>query len=162
MSSSQVTREIDGVTFYIRPFDAFKQLKLFGDLQREVLPSVGGVINVVMGSEGALNEDADKAAISAFRELSSKFSGDTLEKWAKLLIDPEHVTFETDGGDAKKLTKSLHEEAFSDFSAVLELMYYIGKANFADPLARWAGLTGLALKLKDRLSAPSAPTSKTS
>lgn len=154
--------EIDGVTFRIVPFDPFKQLKLFGDLQREVLPAVGGVMNVAFAQQADQGEGADRAAIGAFRELSMKFGGDVLEKWAKILIDPDHVSFETDGGEPKKLVKALHGEAFSDFSMILELMYHVGKVNFADPLARWAGLTGLARKLSDRLSGSSAQTSKAS
>lgn len=153
--------QIDGVTFRIRPFDAFRQLRLFGDLQKEILPAVGGVMNVAFATDVS-DEKTDAAAIQAFRALSGNFSGDQLEKWAKILLDAEHISFETDGGEPKKLTKNTYDEAFSDFSLVLELMYHVGKVNFADPLARWAGLSGLARKLQDRLSASSGPTSKTS
>lgn len=161
MSSSMVTVEIGEVTFRIRPFDAFKQLRMFGDLQKEVLPSVGGVMNVALASK-ADDEKTDASAIQAFRALSSNFSGDQLEKWAKLLIDPEYVSFEVQGEEPRKLTKLYYGEAFADFSMVLELMFHIGKANFADPLTRWAGLSGLARKLRDRLSVNSDQTSKAS
>lgn len=147
---------------YITPFDAFRQLRLFGDLQKEILPAVGGVMNVAFGSD-VNDEKTDAAAIQAFRALSGNFSGDQLEKWAGLLITADNVAFERDGGEPKKLSKAMYGEAFgADFSLVLELMYHVGKVNFADPLARWAGLSGLVLKLQDRLSASSGPTSKTS
>lgn len=150
--------EIGDVTFHIRPFDAFRQLRLFGNLQREVLPALGSVMNVVMASDK--NETRDEAAmLGAFRELSSRFDGATLEKWAKELLDQEYVSFETSDSNPQKLTKSNMGDALPDFGAVLELMFHVGKLNFADPLARWASLSGLAQKLTAKLSASSEPTS---
>lgn len=153
-----VKREVDGVMFYIRPFDAFTQLKMFGDLQREILPSVGGVLNVSLASD-ADGAKQDAEAIKAFRDLSANFSGDTLTRWAKMLLDEDHVSFEDANGSVKKLNRHNQGEALEDFSAVLELMYHVGKVNFFLPLVRWSGLTGLALSIKDKLSASSEPTS---
>ena len=153
-----VKREVDGVMFYIRPFDAFVQLKMFGDLQREILPSVGGVLNVSLASD-AEGAKQDAEAIKAFRDLSSNFSGDTLTRWAKMLLDEDHVSFEDANGSVKKLNRHNQGEALEDFSAILELMYHVGKLNFSDPLVRWASLSGLVLKLKDKLSANSGATS---
>lgn len=153
------TVEINGAKFTITPFDAFKQLKLFGNLQREVLPAVGGVLNVTLGAEGVPEGDADAAAIKAFRELSANFDGDTLLKWANLLFEDDYITFELPGSEPAKMTKHNRAEALPDLSYVLELMFHVGKVNFADPLQRWAGLSGLAQKLTAKLSANSVPTS---
>lgn len=159
--SKVVDCEVDGVKFFIRPFGPFEQLKMFGDLQREILPSVGGVLNVSLASD-AEGSKQDAEAIKAFRDLSSNFSGDTLTKWAKLLLNEEYVSFEDSSGSVKKLNRHNQGEALEDFAAVLELMYHVGKVNFADPLARWASLSGLVLKLKDKLSASSGTTSPAS
>lgn len=155
---SQTTVEINGVKFRITPFDPFKQLELFGNLQREILPAVGGVLNVAFAGDNP-DEKTDAAAIAAFRDLSSNFSGDVLKKWAHLLINEELVTYEL-AGEVQKLNAHRFGEAFTDFSMILELMYHIGKVNFADPLQRWAGLSGLAQKLTAKLSANSGQTSK--
>lgn len=156
----RTTVEIGGVKFIITPFDAFKQLKLFGNLQREILPAVGGVLNVTLAKESAAGEDADAAALKAFRDLSANFDGDTLLKWANaLLLEGENVVFEMDGNEPKKLTKMNREDALPDLSYVMELMFHVGKVNFADPLQRWAGLSGLAHKLTAKLSASSGQTS---
>jgi|SRR6186713_444496 len=147
-----VSKKIGEVTFRITPFDPFKQLQLFGNLQKEILPAVGGVLNVTLGSETVADADADAAAIKAFRELSANFSGDVLLKWANLLLEDDYITFEFPGDEPKKLTKHNRTDALPDMSYILELMFHVGKVNFADPLQRWAGLSGLAQKLKVKLS----------
>lgn len=154
---------IQGVEFFIRPFDAFRQLRLFGDLQKEVLPSVGGVLNVALAS-GKDGEQVDESkVIDAFRDLCMKFDGAALERWANALIDAEYITAQLPSKrEPEKLDKVTRGMALQDFSAVLELMYHVGKVNFADPLARWASLSGLAQKLTAKLSGSSAATSSTS
>jgi hypothetical protein len=154
---AQTTVEIGGITFRISPFDAFTQLRLFGDLQKEILPAVGGVLNVTLGSEKNL-ENSDAAAIAAFRDLSSNFDGATLEKWATKLLQEEYITFEVPGMEPQKLSPYRRGEAFPDLSYLLELMFHVGKVNFAAPLARWAALSGVAQTLKEKLSASSAQT----
>ena len=144
--------------FRITAFDPFRQLKLFGDLQKEVLPAVGGVINVAM-SKGQDGQADDKAGVEAFRELSSRFDGTQIMRWVELLLDQEYVFVSVDGADPIKLNKQVREDVFADFSEVLELIYHIGKVNFAAPLARWASLSGLAQKLTAKLSASSGKTS---
>lgn len=153
--------QIDDVTFHIQAFDAFTQLRMFGDLQREILPALGGVMNVVMAADKDAGRD-EKAMLAAFHDLSSRFSGDTLAKWAARLLDEQHVSFDTQHEAPQKLTKHNMSDALPDFGAVLELMYHVGKLNFADPLARWASLSGLAQKLTAKLSASSVPTSSRS
>lgn len=162
MKPTEVT--IDGVVFLIRPFDPFTQLQLFGDLQREILPAVGGIANIALARdpEAAKGPEADAAAIAAFRDLSAKFDGAALKKWAERLLQPDFVSYAIDGREPAKLDRLGQSMAFKDFSGVLELLYHVGKVNFANPLARWAGLTGLAQKLTARLSENSATTSSTS
>lgn len=157
-----VKKQIGDVTFRITPFDPFKQLQLFGNLQKEILPAVGGVLNVTLGSEKIADADADAAAIKAFRELSSNFTGDVLLKWANLLLEDDYITFEFPGSEPQKLTKHNRAEALPDMSYILELMFHVGKVNFADPLQRWAGLSGLAQKLTAKMSGNSEKISSKS
>lgn len=152
---------IEGVLFRVHPFDAFTQLQMFGDLQREILPSLGGVLNVAL-AKGEKGAEDDAAVISAFRDLCTRLDGTTLTKWAKKLINGEYITFELDGRDPVKLSPANMGDALPDFSMVLELMFCVGKVNFASPLQRWASLTGLAQKLTARLSASSPTPSSTS
>lgn len=157
---SRTTEVTIGETvFFIRQFDAFTQLRLFGDLQKEILPALGGVINVI-ADKSADGEKVDAMAIDAMRNLSERLGGAALEKWARLLLDGEYVAYQMTGErQSNKLDKVALATAFTDFSQVLELMYHVGKVNFADPLARWAGLSGLARRMMAPLSGSSAPTS---
>lgn len=143
--------------FRITPFDAFAQLRMFGDLQKEILPAIGGVLNVAFDKtdEGR----SDTAAIEAFRDLSLRFDGKTLERWANLLLDEEHIVVEIDGGNPKKLGRIARDEALTDFADILELMFHVGKVNFAAPLQRWASLSGLVLKLTGKLGSDSSTAS---
>jgi hypothetical protein len=160
--SREITVEIKHNSYRIRPFDAFKQLAMFGDLQREVLPAIGGVLNVAIGSKGddADSEAGDKAAIAAFRDLSTQFDGKTLLRWANLLLDEQYIIVEMEGRTPEKLDRHVRETALEDFADVLELMFHVGKVNFAAPLQRWASLSGLAQKLTARL--PSESSGRTS
>lgn len=157
-----VTVEIAGIVFRITPFDAFTQLEMFGDLQKEILPAVGGVLNVTLASDkDKAMDQSDTAAIAAFRELSGNFDGATLKKWANKLLQEEFITFEVPGNDPQKLSPIRRNEAFPDLSYLLELMFHVGKVNFAAPLARWAALSGVAQQLAAKLSAGSGQTSQT-
>lgn len=157
MKTTTVT--VGDVKFYIRPFDAFDQLEMFGDLQREVLPSIGAVLNVAFDKNAAA-ENSDTATIAALRDLSTQFDGATLRKWAARLLHPEYVSYEARGDhEPSKLTQDHVGSALPDFAYVLELMYHVGKVNFAVPLGRWAALSGLAQKAREKLSGASATTS---
>lgn len=144
------TVQVGEVNFHILPFDPFRALELFGDLQVNILPAVGGVMAAALDKE---SERDETAVIGAFRDLCMKFDGKTLKAWADKLLSQDHISFEpVDGGhEPRKLTVSARAEAFDDFSHVLELMYHVGKVNFAVPLARWAGLSGLAQPLREKL-----------
>src|SRR5690606_15242080 len=109
-------------TFYIRRFDAFAALELFGDLQRDILPAAGGALAAVFGPEDGAKDE--QAMLQAFRELSTTLDGKTLQAWADRLIDPDLVAYERDGAEPAKLDKRGREAAFEDFTEILELMFH--------------------------------------
>lgn len=153
---SKATEVVIGSTTYIiRPFDAFTQLRLFGDLQREILPAMGGLLNVVADKK---EDDAkiNAAGVQALRELSERLGGAALEKWANALIHGDYIAYQPEGDrTAQKLDRAGQALAFSDFSEILELLFHICRVNFAAPFARWVSLTGLARSMAGRLSGSS-------
>lgn len=161
----QVT--IGDVDFFIARFDPFTALRIFGDLQKEILPSVGHLMQAAFGEDDkgrsldqrALDAAADGALVEGFRELSGKLDGASLESWANRLLDPECITASINGQDAK-LTREVRLMAFRDAGDILELMFHVIRHNFADFLLRWAGRIGPAQGLMARLSAGSDRTSK--
>lgn len=135
---------IGAATFYLQTFAPRDALRIFGDLQKELLPSLGGVLAAVASQdEGDLNPDALLAGIKSF---SISLDGKALDAWCDRLIDPERVAFERNGKDARKLSKANMDEAFEDFAEILELLFHIIKLNFAGPLGRWLGHSGPGLK----------------
>ena len=158
--------------FYIARFDPFTALRMFGDLQKEVLPSVGHLIQAAFGGQAedrsgkaidqpAVDAVADAGLVDALRELSEKLSGASLEAWANRLLDPECISATINGRDVK-LTKDMRLMAFRDAGDILELMFHIIRHNYADFLVRWAGRSGPAQKLLAKLSDDSGKTSSKS
>ncbi|MGE8565475.1 MAG: phage tail assembly chaperone [Achromobacter sp.] len=153
---------IGTTTFRISRFDPFRQLKLLGDLQKEVLPAAGSMLSSVFNVEGASEGRDESAMLNAFRELSAKLGGDALGGWAERLIDPELVSFELAGREPQKLTSAHRGLAFADYAEILELLFHILEHNFAGPLARWAGHFGPARAKLASLSGGSTQASKES
>lgn len=148
--------------FRISRFDPFRQLKLLGDLQKEVLPAAGSLLASVLGGDGGGQARDEAAMMTAFRDLSAKLGGDALANWAERLIDPELVSVELDGREPQKLTSAHRGLAFADYAEILELLFHILEHNFAGPLARWAGRFGPARAKLASLSAASPQASNES
>lgn len=153
---------IGSTVFRISRFDPFRQLKLLGDLQKEVLPAAGSLLSAVFGAEGLAQERDEQAMLQAFRDLSARLGGDALAGWAERLIDPELVSFELAGREPQKLTAAHRGLAFFDFSEILELLFHVLEHNFAGPLARWAGRFGPAREKLASLSGGLTPPLKQS
>lgn len=155
---------IGATVFRISRFDPFRQLKLLGDLQKEVLPAAGSMLTAVfVGDQSNGAEERDEAAmLHAFRELSAKLGGDALAGWAERLIDAELVSFELAGREPQKLTPAHRGLAFADYSEILELLFHILAHNFAGPLVRWAGRFGPARATLASLSGASTQASSES
>ncbi|MDP8078334.1 phage tail assembly chaperone [Phocoenobacter skyensis] len=124
--------KINGRPFYVQKLNAFDALKIFGDLQKEVLPALGGALN---------SNGADMSNVVA--ALSEAFNGSELEKWANKLLFNDLISFDDDNGDAVTLKKSNADSAFNDFTEILELLIQVAMENFKDPLVRLLDRTGL-------------------
>jgi hypothetical protein len=135
--------KIGAATFYINTFAPRDQLRIFGDLQKELLPSLGTLLAAATGNPaGEGSGDEERAIMDALRSFSGSLDGRALDAWCDRLIDSERVTFERPGKDPRKLTKAHMDDAFEDFAEILELLFHIIQLNFAGPLGRWLGLFG--------------------
>ncbi|HEX3161159.1 MAG TPA: hypothetical protein VHQ92_01150 [Pseudolabrys sp.] len=161
------TITIGDTAFYIRKMDPFAALKVFGDLQRDILPAAGLILQSVFG-EGGVRGDAtvretiaeaaaEKGMADALTALSSRLDGNSLIAWANRLLDPDHIAVTINGRDAK-LTADVKAMAFRDPGDILELMAEVIRYNFGDFLVRWAGRFGPALS---KLAPPSGDSPKT-
>lgn len=140
----QVT--IGETVYYVKPFSAMEQIRIFGDLQKTILPSVGKLLNNTDGK--AENMDDFVAGLTS---LSSQLDGAELVKLAKMLIQPELVTANNDrvnNGEDFKLTHNKFDDVFEDMSEIIELVIFILKLNFAPFFTKYLAQFGLGLKAK--------------
>lgn len=160
MNAKKVT--IGDVDFYITKIPPFEALPMFFDLQREVLPALGNLLSA-FDEKGtvASNAAADDGLVKAFRELSERLDGKTVQKWVNLLLTEQFIAVTINGRD-ERLNATTRNLAFGDLGDILELLYHVIRYNFADFLERWAGRSGLAQKLLAKLSDGSGATSNKS
>lgn len=140
--------EVAGVTFYYDRMDAFEALEVFGDLQKDVLPSIGGLLSA-LGATGGEGEEALDGASDAVAEavarLSANFTGKQLRHWCDRLITKDRVSVEIEG-DARRLGQTERRLAFDSFTDILELLFHVLRIEFAEPLFTYANQFGLDLR----------------
>jgi hypothetical protein len=140
---------IKDVTFYVDKFRARQGFIVLGELQKDLFPIIGGFFTQgttdVVGDAAKPDSGQDMAA---FIEASSKINGAMLEKWMDKLINGDMVSFEKPGQRAQKISRQNFDDAFEDFTDIVQLLFEIIKLNFAGPLVRWLGHIGPGLNLK--------------
>lgn len=129
--------QIGNTTFFVQKFSAMRQLEIFGDLQKTLLPSFGKLLN----GFGKNKEDDEKAAeesekvfLDGLKSLSSQLDGKSLIALANQLILPDYVAFVRDdfnNGNDTKLSKDKFDYAFEDMGDLVELVIFILKLNFS-------------------------------
>lgn len=129
---------VNDVTFIIHRMDAFDALAAFGDLQKDILPAIGGAFGALDNAD----DQAEAAMADAIAKLSKQLDGKQLKYWADRLLDKERVSAEVDG-ELKPLNAATRAEVFETFADILELMFHVIKLEFASPLAGWLDRLGL-------------------
>lgn len=143
MAREEIT--IGSTTYFVQKFSAMKQIEIFGDLQKTLLPSFGQLLNG-FGKNDA-QEKSEQAFLEGLKGLSSQLDGKSLLALTNQLISPEHVTFVKDtynNGNDAKLTKDKFDAAFEDMGEVVELLIFILKLNFSSFFSSFLDRLGLA------------------
>lgn len=137
-------------TFFVKKFSAMDQLRIFGDLQKTILPSVGKLFSApkIEGENVAQDGFGD-----ALAELSAKLDGNELIKLAKTLINPELVTVQRDdlnNGEDMKVSQNKFDAVFADMSELIELIEFILRLNFTGFFTKYLTRLGSAQNLAER------------
>ena len=125
-------------TFAIRPFPAFHSMKVLGDLQRVVVPALGGAIGGLKPESLDMDTSDVKfiggAVADALNNLGKTLVGETLERAAELLLDPQYVSVAPlHTKDFQPLDEGAVNEIFSGrIIDLIALMVQIFKVNYAD------------------------------
>lgn len=133
---------VNGTTFYVSRMDAFDALAAFGDLQKDVLPAVGGMIASMADGD----DSADAAMSQAITKLSTQLDGKQLKYWCDRLLSKERVSVEING-NVMPLDAATRAMAFSEFTDILELLFEVIKLEMGRPLLSWLDRLGLAPSL---------------
>ena len=135
---------IGNTTFYLTKLPPRQAAVILGDLQRDLLPAVGGLLGS-MADEKEVDETAIADSIERF---SKNLSGDRVSYWMDKLITPETVAFEKDDGKVQKVTKANFDGAFDDPFVIFELIAKIIIFNFKEPLMAFLARSGLEQKFR--------------
>ena len=156
-------RILNGNTFYIYPFGAFKAANMSGEILSLVTPIIASLAPIVIGTEGQGNSasildiTSEKAAPHLARAASG-VSGDKFEALLKkLLIKYENVSVELEGEkDAQYLTESLADELFcGEAQDMFILAFDVIKANYTGFFKKLGGLSGKKARVSPAKAQPS-------
>jgi len=147
-------RSLNGNTFYVRPFGAFKAANMSGEILALLTPILAGVAPIIAGAEiqgdnvTLLDMDAEKAAPHLAKAMDG-INGDKLETLlVKLLIQYKNISVQLDGeSEAQLLTRDLADEVFcGDTQDMFILAFDVIKVNYAGFFKRLGGQFGEAIK----------------
>lgn len=137
MTRHQIT--IGENTFYIRRFEPFLALKVFGDMQKKLLAPLLAIL------EAQGNPSDVSAGVEALGKLADSLDGDALVKICKTLINSEYVSIQPEGArEPTKLTEGAINMHVSEVADILALCVEVVKVNYADFAKRVASLIGQA------------------
>lgn len=121
--------------FFIQQIPPFEGLEVLGEVQKVLLPAIGGALMGVNASSGA---DAKETGINAIYmimdSLPQHLDGASLQKLERLLIDHQYIAVKKGGkGDAIALDEDVINEIFTGRTLdLIALMFKVFKVNFGD------------------------------
>lgn len=130
-------KEINGVTFYIRPFPGWTSMEVHGELAASLLPLLAPIAG--NNSEG----DVLDIDISSFTKAMSSLSGKKLVTIFKSLItDHKNISVETESG-VKLLDNDLSNEIFcGELQDMFILAWEVIRVNFPSIFEKAGSLFG--------------------
>lgn len=124
--------------FYIHQFPPFYAMHVLGELQKVIVPVLGGAVKGAKGTNLDANVDDLSVLVDvagdAIASLPKHLNGDSLEKLSKMLLDPTYVAISIDGREKPiRLTEPVLDEVFIGRPIdMLVLMFKVVKVNFMD------------------------------
>lgn len=147
--------------FSVRQFAPFHAIKVLGELQKIIVPALGGLVG-----GAAKNPDADTNSFTsiapvlsdALEKLAYTLDGDKLEKAVKMLLDAEYVAVKAkDGKDFVRLDEGAINEVFQGrVIDMIALAVEVFKVNYLDFSKLYSVPTGIRAALSE-MKIPSFP-----
>lgn len=123
--------------FSIRQLPPFEAIKVLGELQKIILPAIGGLLNGVGKNPDAdtqNNMDMVNVLSEGLEKLAFNLDGDKLERAVSMLLNPNYVAVKAKNGkDFVRLDESAVNEVFSGrvFDMIV-LAVQVFKINYLD------------------------------
>ncbi len=149
--------EIGTNTYHVRKFEPFLALEVLGELQKHLMGPLTRIIEAAQGdainggaSSVSMTVGADtlKGMMDGIDKLSAGLDGKTLVALAKLVLNPEYVAVQIEGGEAEKLTQAAVNRAFEDIGEMGQLIVEVVKINYEGFMRRSIALIGQGLAKK--------------
>lgn len=99
------------VEFAIRQFNPFYAMTVLGDLQKLLLPTIGGAVEGLRNDK--IENDMIAAAKGALVQMAKSLDGKALEKACKLLLDADYIGVKMEGKkDFERATEDVLAEVY--------------------------------------------------
>jgi hypothetical protein len=139
--ATRETVEIGGTVFHIHKFDVFAALKIAGDLQKQF---IGPLLGVLDGKEAGSPEAVTAGIMQGVERVSRDLDGDKLVALARRLVLSENVIAVPAGAEPTKLSEQTWRSILFDVGDLLELCLAVVRFNFTGLFTKAAPLIGAA------------------
>ncbi len=132
--------EMGEYVFSVRQFAPFHAMHVLGELQKIVLPALGGALGGIKNQGTNMDADIKNLAVigsalaDALNNLASSLNGEQLEMAIRLLLDPDYVSVSPKGkNDFQRLDEGMANEIFCGRPIdMVALAVHVFRVNYLD------------------------------
>lgn len=130
----------NGNKFYIRRYDAFLAMRIFGDVQRKIL---GPLAMFLEAQDKDLAQDVrDKNLQDAVEKISASLDGNSLVDLVKKVLNPEYISVSVDNEPAVRLEENMLNRSVDTMFDTVALVFEVLRYNYEDLFTRGRSLIG--------------------
>ena len=132
--------EMGEYVFGIRQFAPFHAMHVLGELQKIILPAIGGALGGIKNQGTNMDVDIKGIAVigsalgDAVNNLASKLDGEQIERAMRILLDPDYVSVSKKGEkDFQRLDEDMTNEIFCGRPIdMVALAVHVFRVNYMD------------------------------
>lgn len=143
-------KEINGTTYYVRPFPPLEALGLLGDLQVIVSSGISKAVDEDRNNTNILDMNINLGSVIA--GIGQNLKGSKLVEMAQRILHENYVSVKcADAKEPVRLDKTMFNKLFSgQLKTLFKVMYFVLEVNYADFFEDVPDLTGLLKKLQEK------------
>lgn len=136
----------DGNIFYVQQYPPFEGLRVLGELQKVICPSLSGAV-IGLKNDGFIGD----GLAGGLMTLSENIDADKMEKLSKMLLNPQYVAVKIKGSkEVVALTEDVVNQIFTGrYFDMLYLMFKVAKENFLNFTQLTSVPTGLVTAVEN-------------